>query len=239
MYDGERFSVAVVDNDQLTLRMLTLLIRRELPQSTVVWTCRRGQDAVERCLASVSRPDVLLVDMSLEGMGGVEVCRRVRAATAGVALIGVTSFSLEHYAADALAAGAQCVMDKARVKDICDAAVALANGRMPRTRYVSDLTAVQSHVLLAAKAGSGADDETVTRPDAAADVAASGAVTASLTEREREVMRLCAEGRSSQEIGMMLGIGASSVKTYVMRAARKLGARNRTQAVAAWLMLQN
>lgn len=125
MYDGERFNVAVVDNDQLTLRMLTLLVRRELPQTTVIWTCRRGQDAVERCLSAASRPDVLLVDMSLEGIGGVEVCRRVRAATPDVVLIGITSFSLEHYAADALAAGAQCVMDKARVKDICDAAVTL------------------------------------------------------------------------------------------------------------------
>ncbi|KAB8289419.1 DNA-binding response regulator [Bifidobacterium ramosum] len=232
MYDRKRFRLAVVDNDPLTVTMLTLLIRRNLPEVDVTWACRRGRDAVARCLSADSRPDVLLVDMSLEGMSGVEVCRRIRAATADVVLIGVTSFSLEHYAADALAAGAQCVMDKARVADICDAAVALVNGRALRTQYVSELTAVQSHALLAKHDETDADD------DAAARLAAAAAV-ASLTDREREVMRLCAQGRSSREIGELLGVGESSVKTYVMRAARKLGARNRTQAVAEWLMLQD
>lgn len=231
MYDRKRFRLAMVDNDPLTVKMLTLLVRRDLPEVDVTWACRCGRDAVARCLSADSRPDVLLVDMSLEGLNGVEVCRQIRAATADVVLIGVTSFSLEHYAADALAAGAQCVMDKARVADICDAAVALVNGRTPNTRYVSDMTAVQSHVLLAKRDEAGAD-VSETMPDTAAAVA-------SLTDREREVMRLCAQGRSSREIGEMLGVGESSVKTYVMRAARKLGARNRTQAVAEWLMLQD
>ncbi|KAB7790984.1 DNA-binding response regulator [Bifidobacterium leontopitheci] len=233
MYDSERFSLAIVDNDQLTLKMLMLLIHRELPLVEIPWACRRGRDAIDRCLSAGSRPDVLLVDMSLEGLSGVEVCRQVRAATADVVLIGVTSFSLEHYAADALAAGAQCVMDKAQVPDICDAAVALVNGRTPRTRYVSELAAVQSHALLAKHDETDADDGSATRPAIAA------VAVASLTDREREVMRLCAQGRSSREIGELLGVGESSVKTYVMRAARKLGARNRTQAVAEWLMLQN
>ncbi|KFI51810.1 response regulator transcription factor [Bifidobacterium biavatii] len=231
MYDSRRFSLAVVDNDPLTVKMLTLLVRRDLPEVDVTWACRRGRDAVARCLSAESRPDVLLVDMSLEGLGGVEVCRRIRAATADVVLIGVTSFSLEHYAADALAAGAQCVRDKARVADICDAAVALVNGHTPRARYVSDMTAAQSHALLVKHSEADAD-ASGTPPDTIA------AIT-SLTDREREVMRLCAQGRSSREIGEMLGVGESSVKTYVMRAARKLGARNRTQAVAEWLMLQD
>ncbi|OXN01250.1 LuxR C-terminal-related transcriptional regulator [Bifidobacterium vansinderenii] len=236
MYDRRRFGLAVVDNDQLTLTMLTLLVRRLLPEVDMKWACRRGRDAIERCLSVDSRPDVLLVDMSLEGLSGVEVCRQVRAATADIALIGITSFSLEHYATDALAAGAQCVMDKARVRDVCAAAVALANGRMPRTRYVSDMTAAQSHALLTtrteAETGNVADDGSPTRSNAAA-------AAALLTEREREVMCLCAQGRSSREIGELLGVGESSVKTYVMRAAKKLGARNRTQAVAEWLMLQD
>ncbi|PWG66907.1 response regulator transcription factor [Bifidobacterium callitrichidarum] len=223
-----------VDNDQLTLRMLTLLIRRELPNVNMAWVRRNGRDAVDRCLSAGSRPDVLLVDMSLEGLGGIEVCRQVRAATADVALIGITSFSLEHYAADALAAGAQCVMDKARVKDICDAAVALVNGRRPQTQYVSDLTAAQSHALLTAQAEAKAG----TVADSGSRIG-STATVASLTDREREVMRLCAQGKSSREIGELLHVGESSVKTYVMRAARKLGARNRTQAVAEWLMLQD
>ncbi|MBW3090188.1 response regulator transcription factor [Bifidobacterium miconisargentati] len=233
MYDGERFSLAMVDNDQLTLRMLTLLVRRELPNVDMAWVCRNGRDAVARCLSAGSRPDVLLVDMSLEGLSGIEVCRRVRATTTDVVLIGITSFSLEHYAADALAAGAQCVMDKARVKDICDAAVALVNGRRPQTRYVSDLTAAQSHALLAAQAE--AEAGTV----AGGSRIGSAAAVVSLTEREREVMRLCAQGRSSREIGELLQVGESSVKTSVMRAAKKLGARNRTQAVAEWLMWQD
>ncbi|MBT1170142.1 response regulator transcription factor [Bifidobacterium sp. SO4] len=234
MYDGERFSLAMVDNDQLTLKMLTLLVRRELPNVGMAWVCRNGRDAVARCLSAGSRPDVLLVDMSLEGLNGIEVCRQVRATTTDVVLIGITSFSLEHYAADALAAGAQCVMDKARVKDICDAAVALVNGRMPQTRYVSDLTAAQSHALLAAQAEAKAG----TVAGGGSRTGSAAAVT-SLTEREREVMRLCAQGRSSREIGELLQVGESSVKTYVMRAAKKLGARNRTQAVAEWLMLQD
>ncbi|MBT1172185.1 response regulator transcription factor [Bifidobacterium sp. MA2] len=243
MDDGRRrFSLAMVDNDELTLGMLTLMVRRLLPEADVLWTCRDGAEAAARCLSPATRPDVLLVDMSLEGLSGVETCRRIGAASPDVALMGITSFSLERYAAAVLDAGARCLMDKAKVRDVCAVARDLAGGCRPSTLsrytpYVSKESAAQAHARLAATGATGrnvADDGERTRE--ANSSAAALPDERSLTAREREVMRLCATGRSTREIAETLHVGESTVKTYVMRAARKLGARNRTQAVARWLV---
>lgn len=216
MYVGKRIAMSIVDNDRLTVGMLKLMIGQLSPSTDVIWTTTTGEQAVRWCLSDATQPDVLLVDMSLEDMSGYDVCRRVRSGTARVALLGMTSFSLERYGALALESGAQCLMDKSQVKAICRAAGMLANNVFPETEYASRETAAEAHARLAL-AG---EPRFVGKP---------------LTKREEQVLGLCALGDTSKEIGEILGVSEPAVKTYIKRAMDKLEARNRTQAVIRWL----
>ena len=197
MYLGKRIRIAIVDNDRLTLGVMKMMIERILPQANVCWAVSDGLTAVSKSLDSRTRPDVLLVDMSLEGMSGCDVCKTIREETAQVALVGMTAFSLDRYCAPALENGASCLVDKANVKALCRALCAIVNGRRADVRYVSSESAQESH--------------------------------------EREVMGLCSLGFTSKEIGVKLGIGEPTVKTYIRRVMKKLGAKNRTQAVIQWM----
>lgn len=102
MYLGKRIRIAIVDNDRLTLGVMKMMIERILPQANVCWAVSDGLTAVSKSLNSRTRPDVLLVDMSLEGMSGCDVCRTIREETAQVDLVGMTAFSLDRYCVPAL-----------------------------------------------------------------------------------------------------------------------------------------
>lgn len=118
MYLGKRIRIAIVDNDRLTLGVMKMMIERILPQANVCWAVSDGLTAVSKSLNSRTRPDVLLVDMSLEGMSGCDVCRTIREETAQVDLVGMTAFSLDRYCVPALENGASCLVDKANVKGL-------------------------------------------------------------------------------------------------------------------------
>ena len=214
MYLGKRIRIAIVDNDRLTLGVMKMMIERILPQANVCWAVSDGLTAVSKSLDSRTRPDVLLVDMSLEGMSGCDVCKTIREETAQVALVGMTAFSLDRYCAHALENGASCLVDKANVKALCRALCAIVNGRRADVRYVSSESAQESHERLMAAKGGNISYET-------------------FAKREREVM--CSLGFTSKEIGVKLGIGEPTVKTYIRRVMKKLGAKNRTQAVIQWM----
>ena len=150
MYLGKRMRIAIVDNDRLTLGVMKMMIKRILPQTNVCWAVSDGLTAVSKSLDSRTRPDVLLVDMSLEGMSGCDVCKTIREETAQVALVGMTAFSLDRYCAPALENGASCLVDKANVKALCRALCAIVNGRRADVRYVSSESAQESHERLMA-----------------------------------------------------------------------------------------
>ena len=174
--------------------------------------CRPGQTEPFLTVYDGSR----FVDMSLEGMSGCDVCKTIREETAQVALVGMTAFSLDRYCAPALENGASCLVDKANVKALCRALCAIVNGRRADVRYVSSESAQESHERLMAAKGGNISYET-------------------FAKREREVMGLCSLGFTSKEIGVKLGIGEPTVKTYIRRVMKKLGAKNRTQAVIQWM----
>lgn len=223
VYLGKRIRIAIVDNDKLTLGMMKLMIRQLLPLAEILWTTPQGRTAVRQCLEPKTRPDVLLVDMSLEDMTGCDVCHGIRARTPQVVLVGVTSFALERYYAPALENGAACLMDKAKIRDICRAVCLLANGESPHLRYEATETARHAYERLSATATSDLPQSQQYR---------------SLTARETEVMNLCARGYTSKEIGDALDIGETTVKTYIRRVTEKMHARNRTQAVIRWLEMK-
>lgn len=220
MYLGKRIRIAIVDNDKLTLTMMKLVIKQLLPLAEVCWTTSKGKAAIDKCLNKGTQPDVLLVDMSLEDINGYEVCRSIRSRTTQVVLMGVTAFSLEKYYVQALENGAACLMDKAQLRDICRALCLLANGQSPHVKYESSETAQEAH-------------------DRLSGMELAKRRYRNLTRREEEIMNLCALGCTSKEIGAKLGIGEPTVKTYIKRAAEKMNAKNRTQAVIRWLKMKN
>jgi DNA-binding NarL/FixJ family response regulator len=164
-----------------------------------------GHEAVQ--LAVRVRPDVVLMDLSMPVVDGVEATRRILAELPDTKIVVLTSFSDRERVADALKAGAvgyllkDCEPDELR-----NAIRAAAAGHVPIDPRVA-------RVLLPSSPGG--------RPE---DV---------LSPREREVLRLVAEGRANKQIGRALGISERTVKAHLGSVFRQIGVADRTSA-ALW-----
>ena len=144
-YRGKHIRIGIVDNDALVLGALQYVMRTCLPQSEVIWRETDGNRAVSLCSTPATTPDALIVDASLEGMTGSEVCRCIRANDAEIVLVGVTSFILARFHDAMLDGGAQCLLPKDNPQTICPAAIALCEGRIPRDARFSTESAAEAH----------------------------------------------------------------------------------------------
>jgi len=170
-----------------------------------------GRAIVE--LARAVRPDVVLMDVRMPGMDGLEAARRVIAG-GGPRVIVLTTFDLDEYVYEALKAGASGFLLKSTpATDLVEAVRTVAAGG-------SILGPTVTRRLV---------EHYVRRPDAAARKAR----LAELSERELDVLGHLARGRSNAEIGRALHLSEATVKTHVTRLLGKLGARDRLQAVIA------
>jgi DNA-binding NarL/FixJ family response regulator len=170
-----------------------------------------GEAAVE--LAVRSQPDVLLMDIRMPRLDGIEATRRITAdeRCAGVRVIVLTTFDLDEYVYGALRAGASGFLLKdATPEHLLDAVRVVADG----------------DALLAP----GVTRRLIERFTDAMPV--DSAVLDRLTEREREVLALVARGLTNAEIGERLYVSAATAKTHVGRLLSKLHARDRAQLVA-------
>lgn len=203
----------VVADDQDLVRTGLVLILGAQPGIEVVGEAADGPGALE--VARQLRPDVLLVDIRMPGLDGVEVTRRL--AGPGVAdpmaVVVITTFDLDDYVLGALRAGARGFLLKGAGPDLLAQAIrAAAAGD---ALIAPDVT----RRLLATFA-----DHTPTTPVQPLDP---------LTEREEEVLRLVARGRTNAEIAGELYIALSTVKSHIAALMTKLGARNRVE-IAMW-----
>ena len=173
---------------------------------SVVGRARDGEEALAKIEAR--RPAVALVDVRMPRLGGIEVAKRVAAGSSGTAVILYTAYGDRALLSDALDAGARgFVLKEAPLGDLGRAVETVARGGT----YVDPVLAG----YLAAAPAKG-------------DMPA-------LTQRERDVLRLLADGLSNEEIGKKLFISAETVRTHVRKAMAKLDADTRTQAVATAL----
>jgi DNA-binding NarL/FixJ family response regulator len=208
--------VLVVDDDALLRTGVTVVL--EAAGLSVLSGVGDGLAAV-RAVAELD-PDVVLMDVRMPGVDGVEATRRVVASGARARVLVLTTFQHDEYVWGALQAGASgFLLKRSSPERLVDAVRTVAAGEALLDPAVTrDLVAR----FVAEDARPGA--RRAVDPQAAARVAG-------LTGREREVLRLVAEGLSNAELARRLSIAESTAKTHVKRILAKVGARDRAQAV--------
>ena len=203
----------VVADDQDLVRTGLVMILGAHPDLEVVGEAADGPTALD--LARRLRPDVLLVDIRMPGLDGVEVTRRLAGpdVTDPMAVVVITTFDLDENVLGALRAGARGFLLKDAGPELLVQAIhAAANG----------------DALIAPN---------VTRRLLASFAEQAPAVPVQpvdpLTQREEEVLVLVARGRTNAEIAAELFVGLSTVKSHIASLMAKLGARNRVE-IAMW-----
>jgi DNA-binding NarL/FixJ family response regulator len=209
--DNRRHRVMVVDDHDLFRSGLRRLLD-EHEGLDVVGEARRGDEAVQR--AAELKPDVVVMDINMPGMSGVEATRGVLQAAPDSAVLMLTVTSDENAVLDAVLAGASGYLLKdAKLPEIVRGIQAAAAGQ-------SLIAPSVAGELLARLRRHGAPDAQPTPPPAAPD----------LTPRELEVLRLVVAGCDNGEIGQRLHLSASTIKHHVSNTLEKLGVENRIQA---------
>ncbi len=204
-------SVLIADDQALVRVGLRKILEAE-PETTVVGEAGDGEDTVTE--ARRLRPDVVLMDIRMPVLDGIEATRRVVAAQPGTRVLILTTFGFDAYVYDALRAGASGFMLKdAPPEEIAAAVRIVARGE-----------------ALLAPAVTRAVVKEFARQSPAPPSAPPRAVE-ELTPREREVLDLLARGLSNPEICDRLVISEATAKTHVARILQKLDLRDRVQAV--------
>ena len=206
-------------DDQPLLRRGFRMILEAEDGVTVAGEAGDGAEAVE--LARRVRPDVVLMDIRMPGTDGIEATRRITAAEPGVRVLVLTTFDLDEYAFGALQAGASGFLLKdVRPHELVAAVRTVASGdAVVSPRVTRRLLEEYARQLPVGDAGADAD-----RADRYPQLA-------SLTEREREVLAVVAQGLSNTEIAASLFVSETTVKSHVGRILAKLGLRDRVQIV--------
>jgi DNA-binding NarL/FixJ family response regulator len=196
-------------DDQELVRSGFRLILEMAEGIDVVGEAEDGREAVE--LAKELKPDVVLMDVRMPDVDGIEATRQLRAANLDARVLVLTTFDLDEYVYAAVQAGASGFL----LKDA------------PRDQLVTAVrTVARGEALLAPAVTKRLIERFVAR---AAPPAAPGVVD--LSAREDEVLRLIARGLSNAEIAAELFVAEATVKTHVARVLAKLGLRDRVQAV--------
>ncbi|MGN9808455.1 response regulator transcription factor [Micromonospora sp. BQ11] len=204
--------VLIADDQELVRIGLRALLESE-DDLTVAGEAADGLQAVE--LARAERPDVVLMDIRMPGVDGIEATRRIAAdpRLAGTRVVVLTTFELDEYVFDALRHGASGFLTKdTPPADLLRAVRLVAAGE----------------ALLSPSVTRRVVREFATRPSRAPRPHPR---LEALTEREREVVGLVGEGLSNAEIAERLVVSPATARTHVSRAMVKLGARDRAQLV--------
>jgi len=207
--------VLIVD-DQSLVRMGFRMVLDAEPDIEVIGEAANGDNAVS--LAEQLQPDVVLMDVRMPVVNGIEATSQIIAANPHCRVIILTTFDLDEYAFGGLRAGASGFLLKdARPAELLDAIRAVVSG----DAVVSGRVTRKMLELFAGQLPSEASDQNAGAPDP----------TASLTPREREVLLAIGEGLTNSEVAERMFVSESTVKTHVGRVLGKLDLRDRIQAV--------
>jgi DNA-binding NarL/FixJ family response regulator len=204
-------------DDQPLLRMGFRMILQAQPDLDVVGEAVDGADAVRQ--ARTLRPDVVLMDVRMPGMDGIQATAQIVGADQGTRVLILTTFDLDEYAFAGLRAGASGFV----LKDL------------PPAELIGAIRAVAAGDAVVAPRVTRAllDKFSASLPDprAAAPEPAGAAAIAVLTDRERQVFGEVARGLNNAEIAARLHLSEATVKTHITRVLAKLALRDRVQMV--------
>ena len=207
-----KIRVGIAD-DQALVRSGFRLIVDARPDLEVVGEAEDGEQAV--ALVEQLAPDVILLDVRMPNLDGIEATKRIVASGSGTRILVLTTFDLDEYVYGAIRAGASGFLLKdVRPGELVDAIRVVASGNA--------LLGPSAVERLLRRFSVPIDNRRI-------DSAAVG----SLTDREAETLRLLANGLSNAEIAATLVVSETTVKTHVSNLLRKLGVRDRVQAVIA------
>jgi DNA-binding NarL/FixJ family response regulator len=194
-------TVLLADDNALFRDGIAQILRAD-GRFDVVGQASRGDEAVAAAVRL--RPDLILIDLAMPGMSGVDAIRSIRADDADVPIGVLTMFETQDYVKAALVAGASGYLAKdATPADLCGAAAALAQGRR-------DLIAI---------------------PPLSPGAGAPSSRLALLTDRELEVLRALPTAASNVAIARRLGISPKTLRNHISNLYQKLGIHDRAQAV--------
>jgi DNA-binding NarL/FixJ family response regulator len=202
-------TVAIADDQELIRTGFRLILRAAQPPIEVVGEAGTGREAVE--LVRERRPDVVLMDIRMPDMDGIEATRHLTRLALECRVLMLTTFDVDHYVYEAFRAGASGFLLK----------------NSPSEQLVNGIEAVAAgDALLSPTLTRRLIERYIEQPppgsDARLDV---------LSDRETQVLTLIAGGLSNQEISQALFVSLGTVKTHVTRILTKLGLRDRVQAV--------
>ena len=206
-------TVLVVDDQPLQRYGFRMLLD-SVPETEVLGEAAHGAEAVRK--AAELRPDVVLMDVRMPGMDGIEATRRIAAAGDRSRILVLTTFDLDEYVHAAIRAGASGFLLKdARPEELLAGIRAVASGDAVIAPALTRRLLDQFAQYVPAQRGDAPEDPAL----------------ASLTDREREILVAVGKGWTNGEIATRFVLSESTVKTHVGRVLAKIGARDRIQAV--------
>ncbi|MBX9367005.1 response regulator transcription factor [Streptomyces sp. WAC04114] len=210
-------TTVLIADDQPLQRFGSRMLLESQDDMTVVGEAANGSEAVR--MTAELHPDVVLMDIRMPGLDGIEATRRITAAGDRTRILIVTTFDLDEYAYAGLRAGASGFLVKdAQPEELLAGIRAVATGDAvvapSLTRRLLD--AYVHHLPTDPTAQEGTPED---------------ARLSSLTDREREILTVIGQGWTNTEIATRLHLAESTVKTHVGRILAKTGSRDRVQAV--------
>lgn len=217
--------VAIADDDSIVCSSLSTILEAT-GTADVTWTANAGADTVTRY--EKDAPDVLLVDVQMPGMNGLEASELILTAHPDARILVLTTFADESYIAKALEIGTKGYLIKQDVSSVIPAVQAVMAGQV----------VMGAEVLNKLRTGV---QPMATRTLLDADCNGLNEIPerfANLTEREREVLELVAEGLDNREIAARLFLSEGTVRNRISDILAKTNISNRTKLAVEWLSCQ-